>query len=80
MTIEAFRKHWETKPFDPFVIHLADGRFLEVRHPEHVAVSQSGRTVAVLDLEVDAFETIDLLLVTSLKRLNGRRPGQRRAR
>lgn len=71
MTIEAFRKHWTTKPFQPFAIHLADGRWLAVKHPEHVAMSQSGRTVSILDLEVDAFETVDLLLVTSLKPLNG---------
>lgn len=67
MTIEAFRKYWATKPFQPFAIHLADGRWLPVKHPENVAMSQSGRTVAVLDLNVDAFETVDLLLVTSLK-------------
>jgi len=71
MTIEAFKKHWSTKPFQPFAIDLADGRRLAVKHPENVAMSMSGRTVSVLDLTVDAFETVDLLLVTSLKPLNG---------
>jgi hypothetical protein len=52
---------------------MADGRWLAVKHPDHVATSQSGRTVSILDLEVDAFETVDLLLITSLKLLNGTR-------
>jgi hypothetical protein len=76
MTTEVFRKHWTSKPFQPFAIHLADGRWLSVKHPEHVAMSQSGRTVSILDLEVDAFETVDLLLVTSLKPLNGNKRGR----
>jgi hypothetical protein len=71
MTIEAFKKYWTTKPFLAFAVHRADGRWLTIKHPENVAMSQSGRTVAILDLEVDAFETVDLLLVTSLKPLNG---------
>ena len=73
MTIEAFRKHWTSRPFQPFALHMADGCWLAIKHPEHVAMSQSGRTVSILDLEVDAFETVDLLLVTSLKPLNGNR-------
>jgi hypothetical protein len=73
MTIEAFKKYWTAKPFHPFAIHLADGRALPVKHPENVATSQSGRTVAILDLDVDAFETVDLLLVTSIKPLNGKK-------
>jgi hypothetical protein len=80
MTTEAFRKHWATKPFRPFALHLADGRWLAVKHPEHVAVSQSGRTVSILDLEVDAFETVDLLLVTSLKSLPARKNGKQHKR
>src|SRR5277367_2917421 len=78
MTIEAFKKHRATKPFQPFAVHLADGRWLAIKHPEHVAMSQSGRTVAILDLEVDAFETVDLLVVTSLKPLNGNGKKRRR--
>ena len=72
MTIEVFKKHWTTKPFQPFAIHLADGRQLPVKHPENVAISQSGRTISVLDVAVDAFETVDLLLVTSIRPTNGK--------
>jgi hypothetical protein len=80
MTIEAFRKHWLSKPFEPFAVHLADGRWLAVKHPENIASSQSGRTVSVLDLDVDAFETVDLLSVTSIGPLNGKRNGNKHKR
>jgi len=72
MTSEQFRKYWKSTPFHPFAMHMADGRAIHVLHPETVAMSLTGRTVAVIDGESDAFETIDLLLVTSLKPLNGR--------
>jgi hypothetical protein len=71
MTSDAFRKFWKAQPFEPFEVFLADGRSLKVAHPENIAISQSGRTASILDPEVDAFETVDLLIVTTLKPLNG---------
>lgn len=72
MTIEQLRKMHRTVPFQPFEIHLADGRSLPVDHPEVLAVVPPGRTVGV-GLADGTMEIIDLLLVTSLKpRGNGR--------
>ncbi len=65
MTIEQLRKMHESRPFQPFRIHMADGRHLDVRHPEFLARSASGRTIMVATAD-DSFEIIDLLLVTSL--------------
>ncbi len=79
MTIEQLQKLLQARPFQPFDIHLADGRSLPVEHPEFVGRSPSGRTIGV-GLADDPIEIIDLLLVTSLKpRSNGaqRRRGQR---
>ncbi len=77
MTIEQIRRFHQTQPFKPFRIHLADSRFVDVTHPEVMAISAAGRTFAV---EIDgAFEVIDLLLVVSLELLNGQaRPTRRR--
>jgi len=59
-------------PFQPFEIHLADGRSLPVEHPEVLAIAPPGRTVGV-GLADGTVEIVDLLLVTSLKpRSNGR--------
>jgi len=65
MTVEQFRNAMNRRPFIPFVIHLADGDRLPVRHPENIAMSTGGRTVIVFG-EGEAFSIVDLLLVTRL--------------
>jgi len=65
MTIELFRAALRREPFEPFVIHLADGRGISVRHPEQVAISPTGRTVHVVHAD-DTWNIADLLLVTDL--------------
>jgi hypothetical protein len=73
MTIEQLQRFHSARPFQPFDIHLVDGRVLPVEHPELLARSQSGRTIAVARTD-DTIETVDLLLVVSLKpRPNGSR-------
>jgi hypothetical protein len=60
-------------PFQPFDIHLAEGRSVPVEHPEMLAITPPGRTIGV-GLADGTIEIIDLLLVTSLKpRANGAR-------
>jgi hypothetical protein len=75
MTIEQLRTLHTARPFQPFVIHLADGRGIAVDHPEMLSQSQSGRTIAVARPD-DAIEIIDLLLVTSLKPRGNGKPGR----
>jgi hypothetical protein len=66
MTIEQLRAMHQARPFQPFDIHLADGRTLSVRHPEFLAQSPAGRTIAVGHTN-GTLEIVDLLLVVSLK-------------
>ena len=77
MTVEQMREMSNAWPFHPFRIHLADGRSLDVDHPEFLMFSRSGRTIVVSKTN-DTFEIIDLLLVTSLESLNGRAKPLRR--
>jgi hypothetical protein len=71
MTIEQLRTVYSARPFQAFDIHLADSRTLTVEHPEQIAISRTGRTIAVARPD-DTIETVDLLLVVSLKpRPNG---------
>ena len=72
MTIEQLRLAYNATPFKPFVLHLADGREILVRHPEFVAIFKSGRTVIVTQPD-DSYNVIDLLLVTDIEFKNGRR-------
>ncbi len=76
MTITQLRETHQARPFRPFRVHLADGRHLDVVHPEYLSHSPRGRTVIITKRD-DTFEAIDLLLVTSIESLNGsRRPGR----
>jgi hypothetical protein len=70
MTVEQLRKMHQERPFRPFRVHLADGRSLDVPHPEFLAHSPSGRTVMIARPD-DTFDIVDLPLVTSLEAVNG---------
>ncbi len=79
MTIEQLSKWVRTQPFAPFDINLADGRSIPVERPEFIAQSPTGRTISVWGPD-DAFEVVDLLLVTSLRARNGASGSSRRKR
>lgn len=76
MTVQQIRRMHQAQPFQPFDIHLADGRALSVRHPENLAITPLGRTIGVA-LPDGTIAAVDLLLVTSLKpRFNGGTDGR----
>lgn len=77
MTIEQIRRLYAARPFQPFTIHLADGRELRVLSPELMAFSASGRTISVY--HKDAFDIVELLLVTSLEVRNREETRRRRS-
>ena len=66
MTTEQIRKVHQARPFQAFDVYLADGRSLPVDHPEVLAIAPAGRTIGV-GLSDGTIETVDLLLVTSIK-------------
>jgi hypothetical protein len=78
MTIEQLKKLYNSQPFQPFVIHLADGREVAVRHREFFMMVPSGRTI-VVGLPDDTVDVIDILLVTDIE-LKPSRNGARRPR
>jgi hypothetical protein len=77
MTAQQLRSLTQAQPFRPFDVHLADGRSLPVEHPEVVAITPPGRTIAV-GLSDGTIEIVDLFLVTSLKPRGGSSRGARR--
>ena len=62
MTIQEVQRQMKAEPFEPFRILTADGR-----HPEHLALSGKGRLIAV-GMDDDSFATLDLLLVTAIRK------------
>jgi len=71
MTIEQVKQVYNAMPFQPFTLHLADGRGIPVRHREFMAAAPSGRTVIVYQPD-DSFNIVDLLLVTDIEVSNGK--------
>jgi hypothetical protein len=61
------------------VLHLADGRAIEVRHPEFMAAAPNGRTVVVLQPD-DSMNIIDLLLVTDIEIKSATSPPSKKRR
>ena len=78
MTIDRLRDAYNAQPFQPFVMHLADGREVPVVHREFIMPVPSGRTVIVVQPD-DTVNIVDLLLVTDLE-LKPSTNGSRRRR
>jgi hypothetical protein len=79
MTLEQVQSFYKAEPFQPFVIHLADGRQIPVLSREFIMAAPSGRILIVCQPD-DTFNWIDLLLVTDLEvkpSLNGGRKKRR---
>lgn len=71
MTVERIRELLDHQPFQPFVMHLADGRDVPVHHRELIIAVPSGRTLIVFQPD-DSMNIIDLLLVTDIEMKLGR--------
>jgi hypothetical protein len=59
MTIDELRGFSRAQPFQPYVIHLTDGRAVLVSHPELMMAVPSGRTILVCQPD-DTIDVIDL--------------------
>jgi len=61
MHTRSIREALRAQPFHPFVVKLVDGRQLQVRHPEFVAMSD--RHLIHINEETDAITWIEPVLV-----------------
>lgn len=77
MQIKEMQKVYRAQPFQPFIIHMADGRGIRGDHPEFMALSPAGRAAVVFDKD-GGFEIIDLLLITALEVKNGKSSTKRK--
>ncbi|MHC4703144.1 MAG: hypothetical protein ACYTFQ_21475, partial [Planctomycetota bacterium] len=75
MDLEGIREALRRQPFEPFALRLADGRSLDVPHPEMVAVGK--RRVIVVESD-DSWSVVEPLLIVSLDCNGKRRPRARR--
>jgi hypothetical protein len=63
MDIAGVRQALHREPFQPFAIHLADGRSLPVPHPDFVALTPRRVIVGASD---DSWAVVEPLLISSL--------------
>ena len=63
MDLQGVREALLRRPFKSFSIRLADGRSLDIPHPEMVAVGK--RRIIVVELD-DSWSEIEPLLIVSL--------------
>ena len=66
MTADAVLRFAKVAPFMPFEMLLADGRAVSIPHPDFISVTESEEMVYLYDT-ADGIETIDLMLVVSLR-------------
>ncbi len=66
MMSEQVRTAYAAEPFQPFTMHLADGRSIRVHHREFMASAPNSRTAVVYQPD-GSFNIVDLLLVTDLE-------------
>jgi hypothetical protein len=66
MTTKQMLRTLRVAPFQPFVIHMVNGRSLEVRHPELVTFEGGGR-IALVRVAEDCIEAVDILMIVSLR-------------
>jgi hypothetical protein len=67
VTIREIQRLRAAKPFEPFGVLTADGERDEVRHPEYIGQTPSGRLITI-GLDDDSTVTLDLLLVTGIQK------------
>jgi len=66
MKIGEVRRLLHLQPFRPFIIHVADGGRLKVKHEDFVALAPSGREL-IIYLADDSYQVVDVLMVTRLE-------------
>ena len=73
MTREQLITVHQAKPFRPFVLHLADGDSIPVKHPELLWRTTGGRTIFI-NTGGENVSIVDLLLVTRITMADGSKP------
>jgi hypothetical protein len=69
MSIDQFREVLHAAPFQPFTIHVADGRSLPVSHSDFIAIMPDGETIIVVapKEKKPSFAIVDVPLITQLE-------------
>jgi hypothetical protein len=64
--LDELRNAKDRRPFQPFLIRMADGREIRIRHPDAIAWGPEHPRTAICVLPSGDCEYIDIALITSL--------------
>lgn len=67
MNADELKSLLNASPFRPFTIYTAAEKAFPIRHPDFVVVTPRGRTVIVLHAENDAFDILDIPLISRIE-------------
>ena len=77
MTVEQVFKVVHAAPFEPFEVHLTDGRSFYIDHPDFIARLGDDRTLFLINADDEQAHRIDANLVVSITQNSKRRPKRR---
>jgi hypothetical protein len=63
MDLNTIREALHRQPFQPFSLRLADGRSLEVPHPDFMAMT---KRIVIVVAEDNSWKAVDPILIVSL--------------
>jgi len=65
MTADELKRHITAIPFQPFRVHVADGRDIPVRGRDFILLTPSGRMAYVFQPD-DSHHVLDVLMITGI--------------
>ena len=67
MTAETIRFFLKRDPFEPFTIHMTDGRTFEVKHRDFVVLPPGWETTAIIAFPTGRFDFVYVRNITSIE-------------
>jgi len=67
MVARELKQLLEATPFRPFTVHLPGGKALSIPHTDFAALSPTGRTLIVFRRDDEAFDILDVPLITRIE-------------
>jgi hypothetical protein len=66
MKIDELKKAKDQRPFQPFLVRMADGREVRVAHPDAIAWDSDSPRIAIVATPGGGWEVIEVALIISL--------------
>ncbi|MBA3832743.1 MAG: hypothetical protein H0X34_12790 [Chthoniobacterales bacterium] len=63
--LEEIRNRIKAVLFVPFILHVADGRFFSVPHPDHILVTSKG--LVVVENDEGLLDILPILLISGIR-------------